>query len=74
MLVWDAYFLMLLLCVLPPTYVICIQGGWISLHLCLFVCGASIGWVTMSLSETLWCRNIEGENVNTNFSPVSFVL
>lgn len=39
-----------------------------------FVCGASISWVTMSLSETSWYCNIEGENVNTNFSPVSFVL
>jgi hypothetical protein len=40
----------------------------------VFVCGANIGWVTMSLSETSWYCNIEGENVNTNFSPVSFVL
>lgn len=40
----------------------------------VFDCGASIGWVAMSLPETPWYCNIEGENVNTNFSPVSFVL
>jgi hypothetical protein len=40
----------------------------------VFFCGASIDWVTMSLPETSWYSNIEGENVKTSFSPVSFVL
>ena len=48
--------------------------GGMDIFASVFVCGASIGWVTMSLSETSWYCNIEGENVNTNFSPVSFVL
>jgi hypothetical protein len=40
----------------------------------VFDCEASIGWAIMALSETPWYCNIEDENVNTNFSPVSFVL
>jgi hypothetical protein len=59
---------------LVTSYLSDIYPGGMDISAPVFVCGPSIGWVTLSLSETLWYSNIEGENVNTNFSPVSFVL
>lgn len=59
---------------LVTSYQCDIYPGGMDIFAPVFVFGASLGWVTMLLSETSWNSDIEGENVNTNFSPVSFVL
>jgi hypothetical protein len=59
---------------LVTSYLRNICPGGMDISAPVFFCGASIDWVTMSLPETPWYSNIEGENVKTSFSPVSFVL
>jgi hypothetical protein len=59
---------------LVTSYLRDILPGGMDFSAPVFVRCAYIGWVTMLLPETSWYSDIEDENVNTNFSPVFFVL